>query len=89
MRHDQVRRPLSAGAPHAIHTHTGHYRLADGSLLRVDFELDRFVGTLYTPGISVKSQIRGSAAEVHAWVDEIAAGYPSAAPHLSPGDNLR
>lgn len=80
MRQEQIRKPLSAGTPHAIHTHTGHYRLADGSLLRVDFELGRFVGTLYTPATRVKSQVRGSAAAVHAWVDDIAARHPVAAP---------
>jgi hypothetical protein len=67
--------------------HTGHYRLADGSLLRVDVELGRFVGTLYTPELNVKRQIHGSAAKVHAWVDEIAAGYPVGAPHRRPSDD--
>jgi hypothetical protein len=57
--------------------HTGHYRLADGSLLRVDVQLGRFVGTLYTPGLNVKTTVHGSAAQVHAWVDAIAARYPS------------
>ncbi|MCW2686450.1 MAG: hypothetical protein JWR37_1340 [Mycobacterium sp.] len=76
MRHIQAG-GLPVGAPHAILTHTGHYRLADGSLLRVDAELGRFVGTLYTPGMNVKNQIHGSAAKVHAWVDEIVARYPT------------
>jgi hypothetical protein len=53
--------------------HTGHCRLADGSLLRVDVELGRFVGTLYTPGLEVKSRIHGTEAHVHAWVDAIVA----------------
>jgi hypothetical protein len=82
MRHVQVRSPLPVSAPHrAILMHTGHYRLSDGSLLRVDVELGRFVGTLYTPEMNVKTQFHGSAAKVHAWVDEIAAGYPVVAPH--------
>ena len=89
MGHIQVRGPLPVGAQHAILMHTGHYRLAAGSLLRGDVELGRFVGTLYTPGLNVKDQIRGSAAKVHAWVDEIAAGYPAGAPHQRPADDHR
>jgi hypothetical protein len=82
MRHVEVRSPLPGGAPHwAISMPTGHYRLADGSLLRVDIELGHFVGTLYSPGLSVKRQVHGSADNVHAWVDRIAAGYPVVAPH--------
>jgi hypothetical protein len=89
MRDIQARRPLQVGARHAIPMHTGHYRLADGYLLRVDVELGRFVGTLYTPGLNVKNQIRGSADRVHAWVDEIAAGYPAGGPHPRPADDHR
>jgi hypothetical protein len=55
--------------------HTGHHRLADGSLLRVDVELGSFVGTLYTPEMRVETQVHGSEATVHAWADAIAAGY--------------
>jgi hypothetical protein len=84
----QARRP-PVGARHAIRMYTGHYRLADGSLLRVDVELGRFVGTLYTPGMNVKNQIHGSAAKVHAWVDEIAAGYPAVAQRQTPADDSR
>jgi hypothetical protein len=50
----------------------GHHRLADGSLLRVDIELGRWVGSLYTPDMRVKTRIVGSAVEVHAWADEVA-----------------
>lgn len=57
----------------AIPTPTGHYRLVDGSLLRVDVELGRWVGRLYTPAMEVKTQIRGSTANVHAWANAIAA----------------
>ena len=89
MRDIQARRPLPVGARDAILMNTGHYRLADGSLLRVDVELGSFVGTLYTPGMNVKNQIHGSAAKVHAWVDEIAAGYPAIAPHQRPADDHR
>jgi hypothetical protein len=57
--------------------HTGHYRLADGSLLRVDTQMGHFVGTFYTPALEVKTQVQGSAAQVHAWVDAIAARFSS------------
>jgi hypothetical protein len=52
---------------------TGHRRLADGSLVRVDIELGRWVGRLYTPAMAVKTQIVGSDAEVHAWAELVAA----------------
>lgn len=79
MRHIQIRGQLPHGTPHrTISTHTGHYRLTDGSLLRVDVEMGSFVGTLYTPEMHVRTEVHGSAAKVHAWVDAIAAGYPAA-----------
>ena len=56
--------------------HSGHYRLCDGSLLRVDVELGRFVGTYYTPDMHVETHMHGSEATVHAWVDAIAARHP-------------
>jgi hypothetical protein len=82
MRQLQISGPVpNGGAPHrAIMMHTGHCRLGDGSLLRVDVELGRFVGTLYTPGMKVMTEIHGSEAKVHAWVDAIAARYPADAP---------
>lgn len=46
---------------------TGHHRLADGTLLRVDIELGRWVGSLYTPEMGVKTRIVGNEVEVHAW----------------------
>lgn len=46
---------------------TGHHRLADGSLVRVDIELGRWVGSLYTPDMRVMRRIVGSDYEVHAW----------------------
>jgi hypothetical protein len=52
---------------------TGHHRLADGSLLRVDIELGRWVGTLYTPDMRVRTEIVGSDVEVHAWAAQFAA----------------
>ncbi|AGB22037.1 hypothetical protein Mycsm_01641 [Mycobacterium sp. JS623] len=58
---------------HRVISRTGHHRLPDGSLLRVDSELGRWVGTLYTPEMKVKIRIVGSDAEVHAWADKIAA----------------
>jgi hypothetical protein len=52
---------------------TGHYRLPDGSVLRVDLEMGRWVGTLYTPSMTIKTQIVGSDAAVHAWAADLAA----------------
>ena len=52
---------------------TGHYRLADGSLLRVDLEMGRWVGRLYTHDMKIRAQIVGDDAEVHAWADQVAA----------------
>ena len=48
---------------------TGHHRLANGSLLRVDIESGRCVGSLYTADMRVKTQIVGSDVEVHAWAE--------------------
>jgi hypothetical protein len=52
---------------------TGHHRLTDGSLLRVDFEMGRWVGRLYTQDMTIKAQVVGSDDQVHAWADKIAA----------------
>jgi hypothetical protein len=52
---------------------TGHHRLPDGSVLRVDFEMGRWVGTLYLPSMTIKTQVVGSDAEVHAWAAALAA----------------
>jgi hypothetical protein len=52
---------------------TGHYRFPDGSVLRVDFEMGRWVGTLYAASMTIKTQIVGSDAEVHAWAAGLAA----------------
>ena len=52
---------------------TGHHRLADGSLLRVDIEFGRWVGSLYTPDMRVKTQIVGTDFDVHAWADQLVA----------------
>jgi hypothetical protein len=46
---------------------TGHRRLPDGGVLRVDFERGRWVGTLYTPSMTIKTQIVGNDAQVRAW----------------------
>jgi hypothetical protein len=51
---------------------TGHHRLADGSLMRVDMELGRWVGRLFTPEMTLKAQVVGSDTEVDAWADKIA-----------------
>jgi hypothetical protein len=58
---------------HKVILRTGHHRLPDGSLVRVDTELGRWVGTLYSPELEVKLRIVGSDAEVHAWADKTAA----------------
>jgi hypothetical protein len=52
---------------------TGHRRLANGLLVRVDIELGRWVGTLYTPELTVKTLIVGTEAEVRTWADRIVA----------------
>lgn len=52
---------------------TGHYRFPDGSVLRVDFERGRWVGTLYAPSRTIKTQIVGSDSDVHAWAVGLAA----------------
>ena len=52
---------------------SGHRRLPDGGVLRVDFEMGRWVGTLYAPSMTIKTQIVGSHAQVHAWAASVAA----------------
>ena len=52
---------------------SGHYRLPDGGVLRVDFEMGRWVGTLYAPSMTIKTRIVGGDAEVHAWAAGLAA----------------
>ncbi len=52
---------------------TGHYRFPDGSVLRVDFERGRWVGTLYAPCLTIKTQIVGTDTEVHTWAASLAA----------------
>jgi hypothetical protein len=63
--------PLHEGyAMNTISTmRTGHHRLADGSLLRVDIEAGRWVGSLYTPDMRVKTRIVCSYSEIHAWAE--------------------
>jgi hypothetical protein len=58
---------------------TGHRRLADGSLLRVDMELGRFVGSLYTRDMRVKTRVVGTDVEVHAWASRLQQRNKSAA----------
>ena len=50
---------------------TGHHRLADGSLLRVDIERGSWVGSLYTRDMRVKTRVVGSDVEVHAWAGRV------------------
>lgn len=52
---------------------SGHYRFPDGGVLRVDFEMGRWVGTLYAPSMTIKTQIVGSHAQVQAWAAGLAA----------------
>ena len=52
---------------------SGHHRLPDGGVLRVDFEMGRWVGTLYAPSMTIKTQIVGSDAQVRAWATRLAA----------------
>jgi hypothetical protein len=52
---------------------TGHRRLANGSLVRVDIELGRWVGSLYTPQMTVQTLFVGNHAEVRAWADHTVA----------------
>jgi hypothetical protein len=44
---------------------TGHIRRIDGSVIRLDFECDHYVGTFYAPDMQIKAQAMGSRAEVH------------------------
>ena len=59
--------------PMGTATRTGHYRFPDGSVLRVDLEMGRWVGTVYAPSMTIKTQIVGSDTEVHAWAAGLAA----------------
>ena len=62
----------SGGVRHrAIPMRTGHHRQPDGSVVRVDIEMGRWVGSLYTPEMRIKRQIVGSELEVHAWAEMI------------------
>lgn len=55
----------------AIPMRTGHHRRPDGSVVRVDIEMGRWVGALYTPELQVKARVIGGELEVHAWADRI------------------
>ena len=55
----------------AIYMRTGHHRQPDGSVVRVDIEMGRWVGSLYTPEKRIKTQIVGSELEVHSWAERI------------------
>jgi hypothetical protein len=55
----------------AIAMRTGHHRQSDGSVVRVDIEMGRWVGSLYTAEMTIKTRIVGSELEVHAWADRI------------------
>jgi hypothetical protein len=55
----------------AIAMRTGHHRQPDGSVVRVDIEMSRWVGSLYTAEMKIKTRIIGSELEVRAWADRI------------------
>ena len=42
---------------------TGHRRLANGSLLRLDFEHGRYVGTLYTADLAIEREFKAASIE--------------------------
>jgi hypothetical protein len=48
-------------------------QVARRGVLRVDFEMGRWVGTLYAPSLTIKTQIVGSDVQVHAWAAGLAA----------------
>lgn len=47
---------------------TGHIRRIDGSVIRLDFERDHYVGTFYSPDMRIKAMAKGSLADVHSVV---------------------
>ena len=52
-------------------THTGHIRLSDGSVIRLDIESGHYVGTYYRPDMTTRSRVAGSLdrvqASIQAW----------------------
>jgi hypothetical protein len=42
--------------------HTGHIRLADGSVIRLDVEAGTFVASYYRPDLTLRAIVRGSLA---------------------------
>jgi hypothetical protein len=42
----------------------GHIRAADGSVVRLDREMSRYVGTYYGPDLSIRTVVYGSLADV-------------------------
>jgi hypothetical protein len=78
--HDSTYAPAIAGRtigrrsrlePKAMFMRTGHHRQPNGSVVRVDIEMGRWVGSLYTPEMKLKTQVVGSYREVHAWAATI------------------
>jgi hypothetical protein len=47
-----------------FHGRTGHIRAADGSVVRLDVEMGRYVATFYRPDMRVRAEVSGSLAEV-------------------------
>jgi hypothetical protein len=48
----------------------GHIRASDGSVVRLDVEMGRYVGTYYRPDLSVRALVHGSLAEVQTVMGE-------------------
>jgi hypothetical protein len=47
-------------------THTGHIRLSDGSVIRLDIESGHYVGTYYRPDMTTRSRVTGNLNRVQA-----------------------
>jgi hypothetical protein len=60
--------------------HAGHVCLPDGSVLRLDFELGRWVATFYRPDLSQRTCISGCLDEMRTVVAAWAAAALSTSP---------
>jgi hypothetical protein len=50
-------------------THTGHIRLSDGSVIRLDFESGHYVGTYYRPDMTTHARVAGGLNRVQASIE--------------------
>ena len=48
---------------------TGHIRLSDGSVIRLDVECGHYVGTYYRPDMTTRSRVAGSLHHVQAVIE--------------------